>query len=78
MSEQTTTNARALHRRRVPFLIGLVLVVIGVVGIGHFIISAALAGFPDSVLASGRNWIFIALHGLISAAGLVLTGYSYK
>ncbi len=66
------------QRRRGPLLLGLSLLAIAVAGIVHFVVSAALAKFPDAVLSSGRNWYFIGGHGLLGLLGLVLTGLAHK
>ncbi|MCP4601917.1 MAG: hypothetical protein GY847_15620 [Proteobacteria bacterium] len=75
-----STLDRNLHAQRsgVLFVIGLALIILSVVSISHFVISAAMAGFPDAVLGVAYNWIFIACHAALGAGGLILTGYAYK
>ena len=55
-------------------LAGWVFVGGGAIGISHFVLSAALVRFPTAMLSSFQNWVFIGLHALLSAAGLILLG----
>jgi len=71
-------GALARPLRRVPFAAGLACIALAALGMGHFAVSAALAGFPEQVLGAAWNWIFVGAHAALGCAGIALLGVSRR
>ena len=65
-------------KHQLTYITGIALLFLGVASIVHFVFHAAVAGFPDSVLGSGRNWLFIGFHAVMCIAGLLIVGHAAR